>query len=86
MPFAHRRFVAAHDLQSAECLSAQREASFGQDYGVVIMDGPLAGMLSPAVIVLDENNTVVHREHLEDISAEPDYAAAFRALGIEINE
>jgi hypothetical protein len=36
--------------------------------------------------VLDENNTVVHREHIEDITEEPDYAAAFRALGIDINE
>ena len=50
------------------------------------MDGPLAGMFSPAVLVLDENDTVVHREHLEEITEEPDYVAAFRALGIEINE
>jgi peroxiredoxin len=41
-------------------------------------------MFSRAVIVLDENNTVVHREHIEDISTEPDYAAAFRALGVEV--
>jgi thiol peroxidase len=50
------------------------------------MDGPLAGMFSGAVVVLDENNTVVHREHIEDILTEPDYSAAFRALGIKIDE
>jgi thiol peroxidase len=86
LPFAHKRFAAAHDLQVAEGLSVIRHAGFGENYGVEIMDGPLAGMFSPAVLVFDENNTVVHREHLEDISAEPDYVAAFRALGMKINE
>ena len=86
LPFAHKRFRAAHDLQAAECLSAIRHAGFGENYGVEIMEGPMGGMFSPAVLVLDENNTVVHREHLEDISAEPDFEAAFRALGIVINE
>ena len=59
---------------------------FEKHHGVQIVDGPLAGMFARAVVVLDENNTVVHREHLEDITTEPDYAAAFRALGIELDE
>ena len=86
LPFAHDRFRKAHDLQAAVGLSAIRHEGFGENYGVKIMDGPLAGMFSPAVLVLDENDTVVHREHLEEITEEPDYVAAFRALGIEINE
>ena len=86
LPFAHKRFQKQHDLQKVEGLSAIRHAGFGENYGVQIMDGPLAGMFSRAIIVLDENNTVVHREHIEDITAEPDYSAAFRALGIETNE
>lgn len=86
LPFAHQRFQKQHDLEHVEGLSAIRHAGFGENYGVLIMDGPLAGMFSPAVMVLDENNTIVHREHIEDISAEPDYEAAFRALGIDINE
>lgn len=86
LPFAHKRFQAEHDLQNIEGLSAIRHAGFGENYGVQIMDGPLAGMFSRAVLVLDENNTVVHREHIEDITQEPDYAAAFRALGIDIDE
>lgn len=85
LPFAHRRFGKSHDLQVAEGLSAIRHAGFGENYGVRIIDGPLTGMFSPAVVVIDENNTVVHREHVEDVTAEPDYAAAFRALGIDIN-
>ena len=83
LPFAHKRFQEQHDLENVVGLSAIRHAGFGENYGVQIVEGPLAGMFSRAVIVLDENNTVVHREHIEDISTEPDYQAAFRALGVE---
>ena len=86
LPFAHKRFQEEHDLSNVIGLSAIRHAGFGENYGVQIVDGPLAGMFSRAVVVLDENNTVVHREHIEDITTEPDYRAAFRALGIEIDE
>ena len=86
LPFAHQRFQKEHDLQNVEGLSAIRHAGFGENFGVLIVDGPLAGMFSRAVVVLDENNTVVHGELIEDITTEPDYAAAFRALGITIDE
>lgn len=86
LPFAHERFKEEHKLNHVIGLSAIRHAGFGENYGVQILDGPLAGMFSRAVVVLDENNTVVHEEHLEDISSEPDYRAAFRALGIEVDE
>lgn len=86
LPFAHKRFMEEHELTNVVGLSAIRHAGFGENYGVQIVDGPLAGMFSRAVVVLDENNTVVHQEHIEDISKEPDYRAAFRALGIEIDE
>ena len=86
LPFAHKRFQEAHELHNVIGLSAIRHAGFGENYGVQIVDGPLAGMFSRAVVVLDENNTVVHQEHIEDITTEPDYRAAFRALGIEIDE
>ncbi len=84
LPFAHKRFQEQHELQKVAGLSAIRHAGFGENYGVQIVEGPLAGMFSRAVIVIDENNTVVHREHIQDISTEPDYHAAFRALGIEV--
>lgn len=83
LPFAHKRFSEQQNLSSVIGLSAIRHEGFGENYGVQIVEGPLAGMFSRAVVVLDENNTVVHREHLEDISTEPNYKAAFRALGIE---
>ncbi len=86
LPFAHKRFHEEHELTRVVGLSAIRHAGFGENYGVQIVDGPFAGMFSRAVVVLDENNTVVHREHIEDISTEPDYGAAFRALGISIDE
>ncbi|MBT8087340.1 MAG: thiol peroxidase [Gammaproteobacteria bacterium] len=86
LPFAHARFKKAHELQHVIGLSAIRHAGFGENYGVLILDGPLAGMFARAVVVLDENNTVVHNEQIADITTEPDYRAAFRALGIDIDE
>jgi len=86
LPFAHRRFCEKHSLQRVVGLSAIRHMGFGENYGVQIVEGPLAGMFSRAVIVLDENNTIVHREHIEDLSVEPDYAAAYQTLGIQIED
>lgn len=85
LPFAHARFQQQHDLQRVSGLSAIRHAGFGENYGVQIIEGPLAGMFSRAVVVLDENNTVVHREQIEDIGLEPNYEAAYRALGITVD-
>ena len=84
LPFAHERFQLQNELQNVTGLSAIRHAGFGENYGVQIVEGPLAGMLSRAIIVLDENDTVVHREQIEDINDSPDYEAAFRALGITV--
>ncbi len=85
LPFAHARFAQQNELKNVIGLSAIRHAGFGENYGVQIVDGPLAGMFSRAVIVLDENNTVVHHEQIEDITKEPNYDAALRALGIDIS-
>ncbi len=85
LPFAHARFAEQHDLNNVIGLSAIRHAGFGENYGVQIIDGPLAGMFARAVVVLDENNTIVHQEQIEDITFEPDYRAALRALGIVVD-
>ena len=85
LPFAHQRFQEANKLENVVGLSAIRHAGFGENYGVQILDGPLAGMFARAVVVMDENNTVVHHEHIEDIATEPNYGAALRALGISDN-
>lgn len=85
LPFAHARFHKEHSLEHVVGLSAIRHAGFGENYGVQIVEGPLAGMFSRAVVVLDENNTVVYREQIADIGDEPDYIAAYKALGIAID-
>lgn len=86
LPFAYRRFQEMHELENIIGLSAIRHEGFGENYGVLIVDGPFAGMFARAVVVLDENNTVVHQQHIEDLKTEPDYAAAFRAIGIKSEE
>lgn len=85
LPFAHKRFHDEHSIEHVVGLSAIRHAGFGENYGVQIIEGPLAGMFSRAVVVLDENNTVVHREQIADIGDEPDYIAAYQALGIQVD-
>ena len=85
LPFAFERFQEQHGLTNVIGLSAIRHAGFGENYGVQIVDGPLAGMFARAIVVLDENDTVVYQEHIEDISTEPNYDAALRALGISAN-
>ena len=86
LPFAHRRFQEEHGVTNVIGLSAIRHEGFGENYGVQIVEGPLAGMFARAIVVLDENNTVVHIEQIEDIRTEPNYGAAFKALGISADE
>ena len=83
LPFAHARFQEQNGLHNVVGLSAIRNGGFGENYGVLIVEGPLKGMFAPAVVVMDENNTIVHSEQIEDALAEPDYGAAFRALGVD---
>ncbi len=85
LPFAHKRHADEHQLKRVVGLSAIRHAGFGNHYGVLIADGPMAGMFARAVVVLDENNTVVHREQIENLGNEPDYDKAWQALGITID-
>ena len=80
LPFALKRFCGAEGLENVETLSTFR-SSFAKDYGLEITDGPLAGLCSRAVLVLDENNTVLHAEQVPEIAQEPDYDAALGALG-----
>ncbi|MDI9243909.1 thiol peroxidase [Marinobacter sp. CHS3-4] len=80
LPFAMGRFCGAEGLQDVVTLSSFRNYSFQQDYGVAIQSGPLAGLCARAVVVLDENNKVLHSELVDDIKNEPDYDAALNAL------
>ncbi len=80
LPFAFARFCGAEGLDGVESYSTFR-GSFAIDYGVLCTDGPLAGLCSRAVIVLDENGKVLYTEQVPEIAQEPNYEAALEALG-----
>ena len=79
LPFALSRFCAAEGLDHVESLSDFR-GNFGEDYGVELVDSPMKGLLSRAVIVADENNNVLYTEQVPEIAQEPNYEAALAAL------
>jgi thiol peroxidase len=80
LPFAAGRFCGAEGLEEVITLSTFRSDHFREDYGVAIASGPLQGLCARAVVVLDENNTVVHSQLVDEIKNEPDYEAALAAL------
>ncbi|MFN3543330.1 MAG: thiol peroxidase [Thiobacillus sp.] len=79
LPFAQNRFCGA-EAPNVTTLSTMRGAEFMKAYGVAIVSGPLAGITARAVIVLDENNKVLHAELVPEIKQEPNYDAALAAL------
>ena len=80
LPFAQARFCGAEGLEDVHNLSDFRTGEFGKDYGVEIIDGPLAGLESRAVVVLNEEGNVVYTQQVPEIVDEPDYEAALAAL------
>ncbi len=81
LPFAQSRFCGAEGIQNVTMLSMMRGREFLKDYGVAMTDGPLAGLAARAVVVLDEHDKVIHAQLVDEITHEPDYAAALKALG-----
>ena len=81
LPFAMSRFCGAEGVENVVPLSIMRSKEFSSDYGVLIEDGPLAGITARAIMVLDQDNSVVHTELVGEIAEEPDYDAAMQALG-----
>jgi thiol peroxidase len=79
LPFALARFCGAEGLDKVEVGSAFR-SSFGEDYGVTVKTGPLKGLLSRAVVVIDENGKVIYTQQVAETADEPDYDAALNAL------
>lgn len=80
LPFAQSRFCGAEGLSNVITLSTLRNADFLENYGVGIADGALKGLAARAVVVIDENDTVVFSELVNEITNEPDYEAALQAL------
>jgi thiol peroxidase len=80
LPFAARRFCELEGLKNVAHLSTFRDPEFLKEWGVALADGPWAGLTARAVVVLDENDKVIHSEMVPELSQEPDYAAALKAL------
>jgi len=81
LPFASKRFCTTEGLTNVVTLSTMRGREFMANYGVEMMDGPLAGVTARAVVVLDENDKVIYTELVPEIKQEPNYDAAITALG-----
>lgn len=80
LPFAMGRFCAAEGIEDVVMLSGFRSTDFGGDYGVMMVDGPLVGLYSRAVVVLDENHQIIYTEQVPEIAQEPNYDDALAAL------
>lgn len=80
LPFALARFCGAEGIENVVVASTFR-SSFGEDFGVRMVDGGFRGLLARSVVVLDESGTVLHTEVVPEIAREPDYDAAVMALG-----
>ena len=81
LPFAAARFCGAEGLDRVKTGSTFRTPSFGEAYGVTILDGAFAGLLARSVVVLDTDGKVLHTQLVGEIADEPDYDAAIAALG-----
>lgn len=80
LPFAQSRFCESNGVDKVVTLSQLRNKDFGKAYGVEMVDGPLAGLLSRAVVVIDENDNVIYTQQVPEITQEPDYDEVLKAL------
>ena len=80
LPFAQKRFCGAEGISNVQTLSLMRGGAFSKDYGVLLENGPLAGLTARAVVVLDASNKVIYTELVGEIADEPNYDAALKSL------
>ena len=80
LPFAHKRFCAAENIDKVQAVSAFRGPDFGKDFGVTIKDGPLAGLFARAIVVISATGQVTHSELVPEIANEPNYDQAIAAV------
>lgn len=81
LPFAQNRFCGAEGIENVVTASVFRSPAFGDDYGVRLLEGSMAGLLARAVVVVDTDGTVLHAQLTDSIGDEPDYDAAIASLG-----
>jgi thiol peroxidase len=80
LPFAHKRFCDAEGIDSVVNTSEYKDSSFSEAYKVRMIDGALEGLMSRAIVVIDEDGVVVYTEQVPEIVQEPDYGKALEAL------
>lgn len=80
LPFAQQKYCKQNKLKNITTLSMMRDRKFAEDYGVLLIDGPLAGLAARAIFILDQNNTLVYKELVDDITHSPDFNRALKEL------
>ncbi len=80
LPFAQKRFCETENVHNVLTLSMMRNKDFGKAYGLLIQDGPIAGLLARAVLILDEKDHVLYTELVPEITQEPNYHKALEVL------
>ncbi|SEB40750.1 thiol peroxidase (atypical 2-Cys peroxiredoxin) [Tenacibaculum sp. MAR_2009_124] len=80
LPFAQGRFCGAEGIENVIMLSDFRDGNFGKEYGLEITTGPLKGLHSRCIVVIDEKGNVVYTEQVDEIVDEPNYVKALNAL------
>jgi thiol peroxidase len=81
LPFAHGRFCTTEGITNVVTLSGFRDENFGMKYGVLMKDGPLAGLYARSIVIIDETGKVIYTQLVPDITQEPDYDSAMKAIG-----
>lgn len=84
LPFAAARFCTTENIKHVITASTFRSPEFGRSYGVEMIDGTLQGLLARAVFVIDEQQQIIYRELVNEISQEPNYKAAIEALEVKV--
>ncbi|HOP58068.1 MAG TPA: thiol peroxidase [Bacteroidales bacterium] len=80
LPFAHDRFCTTEGINNLITLSGFRNKSFGKDYGIDIIDGPLEGLYARSIVIINEEGTIIYTELVPETTQEPDYDSALKAL------
>lgn len=80
LPFAQARFCGAEGLTNVVTVSTFRNPEFNQGYGMLLKDGPMAGLMARSVVVLDEEGKVIYTELVSEVTNEPNYEAALACL------
>lgn len=80
LPFAQARFCGAEGIENVQTLSDFNTGNFGKDYGLTIVDGPLKGLFSRSIVVIDESGKVAYTQQVAETVDEPDYAAAIASI------